>query len=168
MRSVERIVVGVSGSVNSMAALRWATIEARLRAAEIWAVHAWTSPLDTMAVYASRRERLSHEEQQKAARELLAAAVRNTWEGELDRPVIRGQPILVKGYAIPVLLRYAADAHLLVLGRSLRHEDFDGSIFLGAVARTCIARSRCPVVAVTATEVVSGVKDSSGSAEIWV
>jgi nucleotide-binding universal stress UspA family protein len=159
MRTAERIVVGVSGSVNSLAALRWATTEARLRAAEIWAVHAWSSPLDTMAVYASRREMLPHEKQQELASKLLTAAVRDAWETELNRPVIRGRPILVKGYAIPVLLRYAADADLLVLGRGLRREEFDS--FLGMVVRNCIAKSRCPVVSVTATEMVSGAKNFS-------
>jgi nucleotide-binding universal stress UspA family protein len=166
MRTAERIVVGVSGSVNSLAALRWATTEAHLRAAEIWAVHAWSSPLDTMAIYASRRGMLSHEQQREAANKLLAAALCNAWETELDRPVIRGRPILVKGYAIPVLLRYAADADLLVLGRSLRRQEFDGSFLLGMVARTCIANSRCPVVAVAATEMITGAKNFSDSAEM--
>jgi hypothetical protein len=59
------------------------------------------------------------------------------------------RPILIEGHPIPVLLRYAAGAHLLVLGRKLRSSDGDGST-LGAVARTCIAYARCPTVIISA------------------
>lgn len=47
------IVVGVSGSPNSTLTLRWAAREARLRAAEIWAIHAWSSRMEMLAPYAS-------------------------------------------------------------------------------------------------------------------
>lgn len=153
MRIDERIVVGVSGSANSMAALRWAITEARLRAAEIWAVHAWSSLMETLPSYVSRRGVLSHDQQREASDALLAAAVRHALGSESDRPAVRVRPILVEGRAIPVLLRYAADAHLLVLGRRLRVDDFDG-VALSMVARTCIANARCPAVAVAAAEVV--------------
>ena len=45
-----RIVVGVDGSEESAAALRWAVEEAKLRDARVEAVHAWSFvPMTTTA-----------------------------------------------------------------------------------------------------------------------
>jgi nucleotide-binding universal stress UspA family protein len=70
------------------------------------------------------------------------------------------RPILVEGHPVPVLLQYAADAHLLVLGRRLRPAHLEG-VALGGVARACIANARCPAVVVAAAEVVDNVESSS-------
>ena len=49
---VRRIVVGVDGSAESVAALRWACREASLRAAEVLAVLALESACHQVASYA--------------------------------------------------------------------------------------------------------------------
>lgn len=130
-----------------MAALRWAAAEARLRGTEIWAVHAWSSPTEMLAPYAPRRGVPSREARRQASDALLTAVIHCACGSE--GPALGVRPILVEGHPIPVLLRYAAGAHLLVLGRRLRSRDVDGST-LGAIARTCIAYARCPTVIISA------------------
>lgn len=130
-----------------MAALRWAVTEARLRGTEVWAVHAWSSPMEMLAPYAPRRGVPSREARRQASGALLTAVIQCACGSGGSAVVVR--PILVEGHPIPVLLRYAADAHLLVLGRKLRSRNGDGSA-LGAVARTCIAYARCPTVIISA------------------
>src|SRR5579875_2411050 len=50
--AVRRIVVGVDGSTESFAALRWACREATIRGAEVHAVHVRESMRGTVASYA--------------------------------------------------------------------------------------------------------------------
>jgi nucleotide-binding universal stress UspA family protein len=156
----ERLVVGVSGSASSAAALRWAAAEARLRGAEIWVVHAWSSPMETLAPYAPLHGVLSLDQQRQASRALLTAAIGHAFRFGCHGSGVGVRPILVEGDPVPVLLRYAADAHLLVLGRRLRSAHSEG-IALGVVARACIANARCPAVVVAAAEVVDNVEASS-------
>lgn len=147
MSTEESIVVGVNCSAHSVAALRWAVAEARLRGTEVWAVHAWSSPMEMLAPYAPRRGVPSREQRRQASHALLTAVITCVCGSEDSAVGVR--PILVEGHPIPVLLRYATGAHLLVLGRRLRSRDVDGGA-LGAVARTCIAYARCPTVIVGA------------------
>jgi hypothetical protein len=148
-----------------MAALRWAVTEARLHGTEVWAVHAWSSPMKMLAPYAPRRGVPSREACRQASGALLTAVIRSVCGSEGSAVGVR--PILVEGHPIPVLLRYAAGAHLLVLGRRLRSRNADGST-LGVVVRTCLAYARCPTVIIGATEVVGYAKhqpDALGASE---
>jgi nucleotide-binding universal stress UspA family protein len=149
---IVRIVVGVSGSPNSLAALSWAAREARLRAAEICVLHAWSSSMDKLAPYAPRRGVPSRDQEREASSTLLSAAIRYAVGSGVAGVIVR--PALVEGSAIPTLLRYAASADLLVLGRKRRPGQPD-SIALGAVARACILNSRCPVVFIAGADVVA-------------
>jgi nucleotide-binding universal stress UspA family protein len=154
---VVRIVVGVSGSPSSTAALCWAASEARLYTAEIWAVHAWSAPMEMLAPYAPRRGVPAREQQREASGALLTAAIRYAFGPDGCGVVVR--PTLVEGLPIPVLLRYAANAHLLVLGRRLRPNQVDG-IALGAVARVCMSSTRCPTVLIPGADVVADAETS--------
>jgi len=158
--STERIVVGVSGSANSTAALRWAAVEARLRTADIWAVHAWSSPMEMLASYAPLRGVPTHDQQQQASSALLTAAINYAFGPGSERSGVGVRPILFEGHPVTVLLRYAVGARLLVLGRRLRSGPLDG-ITLGVVARTCIAHARCPAVVVAAAETADDAENSS-------
>lgn len=158
----ERILVGVSGSANSAAALRWAAEEARVRGAEIWAVHAWSSPTEMLAPYAPVRGVPSRDQQRQASSALLTAAISHAFGSGSNRSRVGVRPILIEGHPITVLLRCAANAHLLVLGRRLR-PGHQGGAALGAVARTCIANAQCPTVVVAAAEVVDDAEASSSS-----
>lgn len=154
---IVRIVVGVSGSPSSTAALRWAASEARLHTAEIWAVHAWSAPMETFAPYAPRHGVPTREQQREVSSALLTAAIRYASGSDGCGVIVR--PTLVEGRPIPVLLRYSANAHLLVLGRRLRPYQVDG-IALGAVARVCMANARCPTVLIPGADVVADAKAS--------
>lgn len=153
-----RIVVGVSGSPSSMAALRWAVTEAHLHAAEIWAVHIWSAPTETFAPYALLRGVPSREQQKEASSALLAAAIRHALGSSECDVIVR--PSLVEGSPITVLLGYAAHTHLLVLGRRVPTHRAS-SMTPGAVARACIASSRCPTVLVPEDHVVADATISS-------
>lgn len=159
----EHIVVGVSDSANSAAALRWAAAEARLRgAAEIWAVHAWSSRWETLAPYAPLRGVPSPDQQQQESRALLTAAIGHALGSGSTRSGVSVRPVLVEGHPVSVLLRHAAGARLLVLGRRLRPGHLDGST-LGVVPRICIAHAQCPVVVVAATEIADDAETSATS-----
>jgi nucleotide-binding universal stress UspA family protein len=147
---IVRIVVGVSGSSNSTAALRWAVSEARLRAAEVWAVHAWSSRTEMLAPYAPRHGLPSRDEQRELSSALLTSAIRRALESKGSGGVVR--PVLVEGVPARVLLGYAASADLLVLGRRVGPNPLDG-IALGAVARSCISNSLCSIVFIPAVNV---------------
>jgi nucleotide-binding universal stress UspA family protein len=149
---IVRIVVGVSGSPSSTAALRWAGHEARLHSAEIWAIHAWSSPMETLAPYASRRGVPSLDQHRDASGALLTAAIRYALGSNESGVAVR--PTLVEAAPIPVLLRYAGSAHLLVLGHRLRSGHL-GGISLGVVTRSCISQTRCPTVLIAGEDVVA-------------
>lgn len=162
MSTDERIVVGVSGSANSVATLRWAAEEAHLRGAEIWAVHAWSSPMEMLAPYAPVRGVPSRDQQRQASGALLTAAISHAFGSGSERSEVGVRPILVEGHPVAVLLQYATSAHLLVLGRGLRSRHPDG-IALGVVARACIANAQCPAVVVVGAGAVDDAETSSSS-----
>lgn len=137
------IVVGVDGSEHSVAALRWALREARLRHAELHVVHAW---------------------QQVAVAELAAAAVPFTSLDKLQqraqatldecldraRPIgsVTVEPILVHGPAPSTLLAASVGADLLVVGA--RGGGAIAGRLLGSVSQQCAAHAHCPVAVIPA------------------
>ena len=133
-----RIVVGVDGSDGSLAALRWAVEEARLRDAGVEAIHAWHFPyIEGLAAYANEHEL------EQAARRVLddALAALGGLPGEMQ---VEGA--LVHGTAASALLACADGADLLVVG-SRGHGGFMG-LLLGSVSQQCVQHSPCPVVVV--------------------
>lgn len=140
-----RVVVGVDGSVGSIAALRRAVSEARSREATLVSVFAWAPPggngvgrrapcpPELLAIW------------RRGARERL----RDTWQQALggvpdDLPV---QEFMPRGQAGPVLVDVAGRAgDLLVVGAGR-----PGPWRLvggGAVTRYCVAHARCGVLTV--------------------
>lgn len=141
------IVVGIDGSDEARAALRWAVEEARLRDASVRVVHAWSlAPLaapSVGAVPASYLAAQDIEEFEATSRELLDSAVAD-FIGD-DRPV-RVETELVRGTPARALLEAAEDADLLVVG-SRGHGGFAG-LLLGSVSQQCAHHAKCPVVIV--------------------
>jgi len=136
------IVVGVDGSEESIAALRWAIHEAQVRGASLDVVHAWQFPYITdvagMAVAA-----IGEEELQQAARDLLDRTI------AAAGPVpagLRVEPILAHGTPVQTLLDAAKGADLLVVGTRGRG-GFTG-LLLGSVSHQCTHHAPCPVVVV--------------------
>ena len=78
-----QIVVGVNGSAASVAAVRWAVREARLRRAAVCLVCAWDGDTRLGAPYAPP-SRVTREDERRAAGEATLAAA-----AELARPIFR-------------------------------------------------------------------------------
>jgi nucleotide-binding universal stress UspA family protein len=120
------VVVGIDGSEASLAALRLALREARLRGTNLRAVHVW------------------HEDEDEA-RSLLTEAVATIPNDD----AVTVEQVLVESASPAAALADAAEsAALLVLGTRGRgglHELLDGS-----VSFDCRRHAACPVMVVTA------------------
>jgi nucleotide-binding universal stress UspA family protein len=137
------IVVGVSPSTGSPAALRWAADEARLRATRVRAVMAWRPPrapaapggrppATVVSVSGTDYEAVADEK----LRRLVAAAL-----GAGDAVECQA----VRGNAVTALLAAARDAQLVVVG-----EPGAGrlaTVRTSLIAPLLIAQAPCPVVA---------------------
>ena len=145
---VRRIVVGVDGSAESVAALRWACREASLRGAEVLAVLALESACHQVASYAAPAPRQSNGSW-GAARDVLRQSVSEVLS---LFPGVRVRTEIAEGLAARVLLDQAEDADMLVLGRNL--DGPDPYRAAGPVIRVCLRAARCPVVIVGAVDTV--------------
>lgn len=141
---VRRIVVGVDGSAESVAALRWACREASLRAAEVHAVLALESACHQVASYAVPAPRHTSGSW-GAAREVLR---RSASEAVSVYPGVSVRTEITEGLAARVLLDHAREADMLVLGRAADSPDsYRGA---GPVIRACLRTAPCPVVVIGA------------------
>ena len=133
-----RIVVGVDGAPGSLAALRWAVAEARLREATVEAVIAWAPP----QTYGFTPAYPTEDFQADATVGLQQAidSVQNDSDG------VKIVPTVTEGRPAPVLLAAAAKADLLVVG-SRGHGGFAGML-LGSVSQHCVHHAIGPVVVV--------------------
>ncbi|MEU4236009.1 universal stress protein [Actinoplanes sp. NPDC026619] len=148
-----RIVVGASGSTGSLAAVRWAAAEARLRDSELRVVVAYQRR--PSGVIASSQA-ANQAETAKIMHEAVAAA-------RAIAPACEVRGVALPGYAVPALLHAAEEAALLVVG------DHGGGRMFGAptdsVAAQVATQARCSVVVVRGTTdradgpVVVGVDD---------
>ena len=137
---VRRIVVGVDGSAESVAALRWACREASLRTAEVHAVLALESACHQVASYAVPAPRQTSGSW-GAAREVLR---RSVTEAVSLYPDVSVRTDITEGLAARVLLDHARAADMLVLGRTAHDPDvYRGA---GPVIRACLRSAPCPVV----------------------
>lgn len=142
--AVRRIVVGVDGSAESAAALRWACREAGLRGAEVHAVYAHEAA--RTASYAVPSQARSPEDGDVDVDTLWRAVLPDSAAGVPVRTEV------APGLAARVLLERCAGADMLVLGTACDQAGQGGSA--GPVIRACLRRSPCPVV------VISGAPDS--------
>ncbi|WP_438295512.1 universal stress protein [Streptomyces sp. HUAS TT7] len=137
------LIVGVDGSAASLAALRWASAQARLLGAPLAVVHAWAPTAPLRAPYAPVTGQASVEQDRRRAAELLQASVAWLLASDPDAHV---RPLLDEGMPATVLLRHARHACLLALGR--KPQEDVALPALGSVARECIRHAMCPVVTV--------------------
>ena len=152
---VRRIVVGVDGSAESVAALRWACREASLRAAEVLAVLALESACHQVASYAVSAPRQTGGSW-GSARDVLRRSVS---EALSLFPGVRVRIEIAEGLAARVLLDQAANADMLVLGRNSNGPDPYRAA--GPVIRVCLRAARCPVVIIGAVDAVSPEPDTA-------
>ena len=145
------IVVGVDGSDASDAALRWAVEEARLRAAPLVAVYAWSfippQPIGDPGMLAVPAGDLAGQlgAESGVAREALAESVSDALG---DEPGVEVEQKLVEGDPGDVLVAESHSAELVVVGSHGR----SGlkAALLGSVSRHVVSHAACPVVVVKA------------------
>jgi nucleotide-binding universal stress UspA family protein len=145
------IVVGVDGSPESQAALRWAAEEAELREARLVAVWAWTfvppAPIaepGMIPVPAMDYTRASDAER-AAVEEELESALRRAFPTE---PRVDVERKLVEGDPAHVLETEAREADLVVVGS--RGRSALAAALLGSVSKHVVDHAPCPVVVVKA------------------
>jgi nucleotide-binding universal stress UspA family protein len=140
----QRIVVGVKRSAASLAALRWAAAEARLRHATLHVVYAW-EPVARRASYAILGDSPVGGQERLRAKDNLAAIMYAAFGTEVPAGMTAE---LTEGMAERVLADRSQDAGLLVLGAAA-----DAGMTgrpAGPVIRACMRSARCPLVIITA------------------
>lgn len=145
------IVVGVSGSAASVAALRWAADEAKRRDARLVAVRAWTRAHP--AFYAVPADPHDAGAEGQAATAELARTVQAVF-GATPPPGLLTE--VAEGMPERVLAARSAGADLLVLGSTSAPALAGRSV--GPVIRSCLSRAHCPVVVIGP----EGLADASG------
>jgi nucleotide-binding universal stress UspA family protein len=141
------IVVGVDGSAPSLAALRWAAEEARLRGARLVALYAWVLPAP-VAVPGPGLAPIPEVDlpgQIEALREAAEAEL----DAALSEAFPEGAPVdverkLVEEHAGEALERESRSADLVVVGS--RGRSGLKAALLGSVSGHVIAHAACPVV----------------------
>jgi nucleotide-binding universal stress UspA family protein len=135
------IVAGVDGSASSLEALRWAVEQAELTGGTVDAVIAWQYP----AVVGSLAWGAIADDTDYAelAAKTVAEAISQAVDPFTD---VKVRPVVIQGYPSQVLIEYAADADLLVVG-SRGHGGFAGAL-LGSVSQHCTHHAPCPVVVI--------------------
>jgi len=140
--------VGVSGSPGSLRALRYAAEVAQLRYALLVPVIAWVPPGGDLADRRCPSPYLRATWKEAAATR-LTESIDLAFGGPPDDVVM--QPAVLRGQTGPVLVCAASEpGDLIVIGTGRRGpvERVIGS----HVARYCLARAACPVVAVPPAE----------------
>lgn len=147
-REMGRIVVGIDGSEESIAALKEAESIARATGSWLDVVSCWYVPTSLAVPYA-----LGTVEFEEGARALLQDAVTNTFGKPLPSNVSTS---LVSGQPRQKLIELSDGADMLVVGRRGRG-GFAG-LMLGSVSQACVAHAHCPVLVVNsrADQVLGG------------
>ncbi|MCQ4040458.1 universal stress protein [Streptantibioticus rubrisoli] len=145
-----RVVVGVSGSLSSLAALHRAVDEARRRDAVLVPVLAWT-PVGGEATYRRSPCPALLKEWEIAACKRMDTAFEQAFGGYPEGVRIQGR--VVRGDAGQALV-HTADRpdDLLIVGSGRRGRL--RRMFHGAVSRYCLAHARCTVLAVPPSELL--------------
>jgi len=135
------IVVGVDGSRPSLAALRYALQEARLRGDGVKVVTVWHVPAVAYGAFAPSSP--EPREFERAAKATLAQALASVSAEAEDVPV---QRVLREGDAAHVLLEESDGADGLVVGCG--GLTVLGRLFHHSVSGECAHEARCPVTVV--------------------
>jgi nucleotide-binding universal stress UspA family protein len=156
--SAVRVITGVSGSPGSVRALRFAAEVAGERGVPLVAVLAWTPPGGELADRRFPSPHLRKVWREAAAKE-LGEAMERAFGGEPADVLVR--PAVIRGPAGPVLVAAACEpGDLLVVGAGQR-----GPVqrwLGGRVARFCMARAGCPVIAVPPADLAAAARGLRG------
>ena len=142
--AVRWVTVGVDGSAESVAALRWACREASLRGAQVHAVHVREAQCHSLASYAVPAQASPDHFSADSIDDL----VRSVQADQAPDVEVRVQ--VVDGLAARVLLERCEGADMLVLGTA---SDTASAVRpLGPVIRACLRRATCPVVVISTAQ----------------
>jgi nucleotide-binding universal stress UspA family protein len=142
MTSFDIVLVGVDGSAESGAALKYAVAEANRRGARLrvvstyfpeYSVHGRTQPVTASE---AAIEVDLEKETRRMAEDALAA--------DAQQPPV--DIVVAAGPAAGVLVDMSADVDVLVLGH--RGRGGFASMLLGSVGMQCVLHARCPVIVV--------------------
>jgi len=137
------VVVGVDGSEESVAALRWAAGYAKAAGATVQALIAWHYPdVAGEAPVGHAPPPVRHESEQ-LMRDTLDKAVGQVYP---DPAAAGVQTRIVYGHPSQELVEASKEASLLVVG-SRGHSAFHGML-LGSVSMHCVTGAFCPVTVV--------------------
>src|ERR1700722_9052118 len=142
--AVRWVTVGVDGSAESAAALRWACREASLRGAAVHAVHVREAQCHSLASYAVPAQASPDESSADSIDDLVRFVQAD------QAPDVAVRVEVVDGLAARVLLERCAGADMLVLGTASDTPGAGRSV--GPVIRACLRRATCPVVVISAAQ----------------
>jgi nucleotide-binding universal stress UspA family protein len=147
---IERVVIGVSGSVANLAALRVAVDQARGSGAPLVALHAW-KPVGGEIAYRRAPCPVLLDVWKQAARDRLMTAFEEAFGGvpddvRIDRVLMRAEP----GPALIYVAGHPTD--LLVIGTGRRSQP-TGTFHIG-VSHYCLSHASCPVLAVPPPDMI--------------
>jgi nucleotide-binding universal stress UspA family protein len=161
------VVVGVDGSVEASAALRFGLEEARLRKAPLRAIHVWTvgSTGEAFPFSGGSRGWLTAEgfdfsEIRRAAEELLETAVAAAVQ-ENDSVEVETQ--LIEGIPADVLIDAVGPDDVMVVGS--RGRGALAGVLLGSVSARCVHHAPCPVVVVHAPKPAAASRQRGAATE---
>jgi len=138
------VVVGVDGSPNSIAALKWAAHYAQSTNCIVRAVYVWSYPTSSIITAPLGSAMAPADLMETASAEALAGFIA---EAELP-PEVHVVHVVREGSTSKVLLEYSHDADILVVG-ARGHGGFAG-LLLGSVANAVINHAPCPVAVIPA------------------
>ena len=139
---MEKIVVGIDGSEPSKDALRWAVEDARVRGAEVIALHAYEEPMPVLDAAPATPLDLPGlvTEFYEGALKFVTDVVNEVVGNAVTVDVV---PIAVEEEPAKALLDAARDADLLVVGS---HGHGVSVLLLGSVSLECAQHAACPVL----------------------
>lgn len=133
------IIVGIDGSEASVKALRHASRLADALGTRLEAVAVWQMAHSIYDFYQTESDWSPEKEIEKLLTDAVDAAFGANHPAGLTLTVLEGNPART-------LIRYSADAEMLVLG-SRGHGGFTG-LLLGSVSTATVAHAICPVLIV--------------------
>jgi nucleotide-binding universal stress UspA family protein len=135
------IIVGIDGSPESDAAVRWAAHDAAIRGLPLTLVHVENPAAPTWSQAPILEE--SEGEQEAEDRSLLANASKIARAAITDTAQIKINGELLSSATVPTLIDQSKDAELIVVGSRGRGALSRG--FLGSVSSGLIRLAHCPV-----------------------
>jgi nucleotide-binding universal stress UspA family protein len=144
-RNARRFVVGVDGSEESRAALRWAANQAVAQGARLEVVCVWDLPFSGLATsYSPEPAGLPDPgEVARSAENALDQTLREVLEDDMPLDIER---VVEAGDPAAVLLRRSEGADMLVVG-SRGHGGF-GRLLIGSVSEKCVRHATCSVIVI--------------------